>query len=169
MYKKDDAQNNEVRKSRTQKFRDFFESLQLEYIVAELRYRIYPDGDRRKKSADIMSMKREKIFNIALQNCLKTIFPDCSAGSILYYDPELRKKLYATVYSERGFPNFIYRDDLHRKQLEHLDRKYYYTVGSLFSTDEGKGGLVSINGDTVTISIAGKNKQFKAAEVSRVL
>jgi hypothetical protein len=135
----------ETRKSREQKFYEFFRSLQLEYIVAELRYKIYPQGDRKLKSQEIMRMKRDKIFDIAIRNDFNTIFEDIVIGCKKLYCPALKKELYEEVLPEVGCPNFIYRDEKHKEQLEKFDHRCYYSVGSIFLTPQGEGILEHYN------------------------
>ena len=165
MFKKE----GESRKSRDQKFREFFEILQLEYIVAELRYRIYLDEEKKQKSLDIMEMKKKKILDMAVRNSLKTIFEDCRIGCTSYFDPELKKNLYARIYPEIGFPNFIYRDDMHRKQIEFLDKKFYFAHGTVLSTPDGEGCVkwLDIPTDTVKVEVNGNINIYPISKVVR--
>lgn len=166
MFKKE----GESRKSRDQKFREFFEILQLEYIVAELRYRIYLDEEKKQKSLDIMEMKKKKILDMAVRNSLKTIFEDCRIGCTSYFDPELKKSLYARIYPEIGFPNFIYRDDMHRKQIEFLDKKFYFAHGTVLNTPDGEGCVkwLDIPTDTVKVEVNGSINIYPISKVVRV-
>lgn len=166
MYKEKDG----VKKSRDQKFYEFFEILQLEYIVAELRYKIYPEGFRKEKSLEIMKMKKEKIFDIAIRNRLDTIFEDICVGCNTFFSKKLRDKLYSQIYPERGFPNFIYRDDKHKSQLEKFDRKFYYFLGSEFITPEGEGVLYDFDyeNDNYYIRVGKEVLTFKAGEIRRI-
>lgn len=142
MYRKE----GETRKSREQKFREFFETLQLEYITAELRYKIYPEGEKKQKSKDIMEWKRTKILDMAVRNSFKTIFPECKVGITSLFDQELKDCLYAKIYTEWGLPNFIYRDDEHKNQIGFLDQRYYFTIGREFRVkDHGTGVLRYVN------------------------
>jgi hypothetical protein len=166
MYRKE----GESRRSREQKFYEFFESLQLEYITAELRYRIYPDGEKREKSKDIMEKKKEKIKDIATRNSIKTIFEDICVGCTVYFDPCLKERLYAQIIPPIGFPNFVYRDELHRSQIEHLDKKFYYTVGERFSVMGVEGVLkaVDIRGGTAYLVTGGTTNSYALKEITRV-
>lgn len=166
MYRKE----VESRRSREQKFYEFFESLQLEYITAELRYHIYPDGEKREKSKDIMNKKKEKIKDIATRNSIKTIFEDICVGRMVYFDPVLKERLYTQIIPSTGFPNFVYRDDIHRSQIEHLDKKFYYTIGEKFSVMGVEGVLktVDIRGGHAYITMAGITNTYALKEITRI-
>lgn len=163
--------NTVKRKSRDQKFFEFFKTIQLEYIVAELRYKIYPDDDsRRGKSLEIMKAKKIKIQDIALRNCFNTIFDDIIVGGKCYYDSCLKSELYAIVYTE-PFPNFIYRDELHQRQLEGYDKKYYYRYGERFNTPEGIGILkkADMKADVYYLEVNGETFDFSSKNIVRIL
>jgi hypothetical protein len=164
-----DKENSQ--KSREQKFHEFFEVLQLEYIVAELRYRIYPDGFRKEKSLEIMKMKKEKIFDIAIRNRMDTIFEDICMGCNTFYSKKLKDDLYNRVYSpEGGLPNFIYRDDKHKSQLEGYDIKFYYKKDVFFETPSGRGVLVDydIQNDNFYIRCHGEVLTFSSNQIKRI-
>lgn len=140
---------NNIRKSRELKFSEFFETLQIEYIIAELRYRIYPKGGRRNKSKDIMEGKYKKIADIAIRNHMDTIFKDIALGEKVFYSENLRNRLYGRVYPKFGYPNFVYRDVTQKNLLADFDRDCYYKIGSRFIVEGvGEGILkdVSENG-----------------------
>src|SRR5690606_3308450 len=103
-------------KSRNIPLYDFFEILQLEYIVAELRAKIYGKDKDRKYWKRVMSGKKETVQNIADKNNLRSMFEDES------YKYMLESKIYNT----EGFPNFIYRDEAHKQNQEYYDLLYYY-------------------------------------------
>lgn len=129
-----------TRKSKEQKFSDFFESLQLEWIVAELRYIIYPEGSRKDKSLEIMQVKKDKIKDIALRNNMKTIFEDIVMGNNYLFCPKLKESFYSKIYPEFGYPTFLYRDFNHRKQLAKFDFNCYYKIGEKFVIITGETG-----------------------------
>lgn len=168
MYRKD---SKDVRKSRDQKFYEFFETLQKEWIVAELRRKIYSNSQKKKKSEEIMRGKFAKIKDIAIRNRLATIFPEMGDIDPCFYDEQLRKKLYDEIYPEKGFPNFIYRDDKHKDQLEKYDIKNYFWLGSEFKTCEGIGTLQSYNWlqKLAYIKVGSETLEFKIDDVRRIL
>jgi hypothetical protein len=168
MYRKDDK---EVRKSRDQRFYEFFETLQKEWIVADLRRKIYADVVKKQKSEEIMKGKFVKIKDISIRNRLATIFPEMSEIGDCFYDEKLRERLYNEIYPETGFPNFIYRDEKHKDQLEKFDIKNYFWLGSQFKTSKGIGTLQSYNwlNKLAYIQVDGEILEFKIEDVRRIL
>lgn len=159
------------RKSRDQGFYEFFIILQKEYIVAELRKKIYPDLKGKAKSEEIMVGKKKKIFDIAMKNNLKTIFQDMKLGEISLYDEKLRTELYRDVYGD-NYPNFIYRDSVQEERLAEKDKKCYYAIGSEMNVHEvGVGTFqdVDFEKNICWVKVNGKINQFTVNQVSRVL
>lgn len=166
------SENRNQRKSREQKFSEFFETLQLEYIVAELRSIIYPEGSRRDKSLEIMKAKKEKIQDIAIRNQMETIFPDIFLGCNKLFNQKLKERLYSYVYPEFGFPNFIYRDEEHKGQLDWFDFKHYYKRGEEFEVNGvGVGVLQDVNkeSDSFYIKFNDEVLTFTSNEIKRVI
>lgn len=162
---------NNTRKSRDQKFYEFFLILQKEYIVAELRKKIYPDATGKAKSEEIMKGKKKKIFDIAMKNSLKTIFPKMKLGTESLYDEELRVKLYKEVYGE-SYPNFIYRDENQKSKLGLKDKKCYYMLGSEIKTvDDFIGSLQDIDfeNEKCWVKVNGGVKEYNLDEIRRIL
>lgn len=159
------------RKSRDQKFFEFFIILQKEYIVAELRKKIYPDSMGKAKSEEIMNGKREKIFDIAMKNNLKTIFPDMKLGTVFLYDEGLRVKLYREIYGDGGLPNFIYRDDRQKEKLGDKDKKCYFMLGSEVKVESYVGTIQQVDFDNniCYIKVGREIKGFCIDLVSRIL
>ncbi len=158
-------------KSRDQKFSEFFMTLQEEYIVAELRKKIYPDITGKAISEDIMAGKKEKIVDIAMRNGLKTIFPDLQLGDNSLYDNDLRVKLYKKIYGEGGLPNFIYRDAFQKSVLGPKDSKCYFMPGAEVKVADGIGNLqhTDFEKNTCYVRVKGKTKPYKIKKVMRVL
>ena len=157
------------RKSRDLDFYEYFIILQKEYIVAELRSMIYEDEAGISKSFEIMKGKKEKIKDISIQNSFKTIFEDIQIGSIILHDENLKKRLYGEIYNNKGFPNFIYRDEEHENNLKRKDYFNYYKLGSKMTTDLGVGTLQFIDFATKNCIIKFDNKieNFTTDEISR--
>lgn len=101
---------------------EYLKRLQLEYIVAELRRKIYPIQNDKDYYERLMKQKKASIEDISQRNYLPNIFTD----------NHLKKELYNEIYPEFGFPQMIYRDEEHRCKYEPLDKKYYYFQGSEF-------------------------------------
>lgn len=163
--------NSNKRKSRDQRFFEFFITLQKEYIVAEIRKKIYPDIHGKEKSQEIMLGKKRKIFDMAIKNSIKTIFPDMKIGEMSLYDEQLKIDLYREIYGEKGIPNFIYRDDSQRDRLAFKDKRCYFAPDSDFKTPDGIGILrdVDFENNLCHIEIKGELKEFSMSEVSRIL
>jgi hypothetical protein len=142
-------QNRE--KTRNLTIYEFFEALQLEYIVLELRKKIYPSLSDQEYYRRVMEQKKEKIEDIASKNYLPSIFDD----------PEIKKHKYSEVYKPFGMPEFVYKDEEHKKRFAPLDRKYYYLpesevritvdaelkIGKIESVDFNTGKAVIICGE----------------------
>jgi len=145
---------------------DYFNKLQEEYIVAELRKKIYPKLKDKKYWDKVMQFKKKKIEDIVLRNCLNSIFNN----------EKVKEKLYLKVYNKTGLPNFLYKDDEDRFQTEILDKRYYYNEDSDFkvilSDDEMLvGKLVSVDLSTkkLVLIIDGSSKEFDISITSRIL
>jgi len=157
------------RKSREQKFIEFYESLQVEYIVAELRYNIYPEGFRKEKSLEIMKGKKERIFQIATKNRFKCIFKEFEIAGKSMFDSEMKERLYCKVFPKFSQPNFYYRDHVQKKQLGQYDEDCYYHIGSVFEIPYiGKGILKNKNSEKVFIDSNGSVLEVCKNECQRV-
>lgn len=160
------------RKSRDQRFYEFFITLQKEYIVAELRKKIYPDVTGKKKSEEIMSGKKKKIFDMSMKNRIGTIFPDMKLGEMSLYDEELRIKLYHEVYGDFGIPQFIYRDKSQEDKLGKKDRNCYWMLGSEVATRDNKiGNLQNVDFERSIcfVKIGNKLIDYNFNDVKRIL
>lgn len=162
--------DNQSRKSREQKFIEFYESLQIEYIVAELRYNIYPDGFRRNKSLEIMNGKKDRIFQIATQNRFKCIFEDFQIAEQSMFCKDMRERLYCQVYPKFNTPNFHYRDNDQKEKLSKYDIDCYYSVGSEFEIPYiGVGVLKKIKNDKIFIDVNNYGYEVYKNECQRFL
>ncbi len=163
--------NSNKRKSRDQRFFEYFITLQKEYIVAEMRKKIYPDIKGKEKSEEIMEGKKKKIFDMAMKNNIKTIFPDMKVGELSLYDAQLRIDLYREIYGNGGLPNFIYRDEDQKSKLGFKDKKCYFMIGSEVKTPDGIGSIqqVDLEKDIWYIKVKSEIQEFPMKEVSRIL
>lgn len=128
------------RKSRKISFIEYFENLQREYIVAELRSKIYSnEKDRKYYIEREMAGKRQKIEDISAKNNFDNIF------SCTY----VKWKFYNEVYNKTGLPNFIYRDELDRSKRGLLDIYNYFAkntpVTILYNECCLKGKIVNVD------------------------
>jgi hypothetical protein len=107
-------------KSRNLSVYRYFEKLQFEYIVAELRKKIYPAKKDKNYHEKVMRFKKEKIEDIALRNSLPSIFSDS----------KIRQEYYQQIYKMEGIPNFFYKDELEQQELQQKDYMFYYAINS---------------------------------------
>lgn len=111
---------------------DFFESLQKEYICAEIRTKIF-----QKKYTlywqNAMIGKRKKIEDIGSKNRLKTIFNS----------KEEYLKIFSQIIPEWGEPVFCYRDEVQKEKLERWDKIFFYN----------KKSEIKILNENLTVSI----------------
>lgn len=129
------------RKSRDLPILDYYEILQKEYIVAELRRKIYPSKSDKDYYERVMDGKKEKIDDIAARNGLPSIFTD----------DDMKKRYYNEVYGD-SYPDFVYKSDREEEQLKPKDRDNYYQEGEDFKIVTGEddfkfGTLISIDHD----------------------
>lgn len=139
-------------KNRTLNFNDFFACLQREYLVAELRHKIYMKvKDKEYYLHKEMEGKKKTIESIASRNNFPSIFTD----------QWLFEKYKSEIYNEWGLPNFIYRSDEDRTNRRPSDIISYFHRGVIVNvkTDEGvKPGRVvwtDLDNSTVTVEVSG--------------
>lgn len=122
-------------KSRHLSVYEFFQILQIEWIVADLRTRIYVKKKDRDFWSKVKEGKKQTIENIAEQNNLPTIFSD----------DEMKRAFTAKVYLKSGPPNFLYKNEGHKMTQESLDLLNYYSKGAhvrFESFQEVKVGII---------------------------
>jgi hypothetical protein len=111
-------------KNRDQSLLDFYKSLQIEYIVAELRSKIYPKAkDKKYYKNRVMLGKRESILQISERNHLPSIFNS----------KDKYEEFYKEVHPDWGIPRFTYRDEESKKWISKSDKLNYYSVNSEFA------------------------------------
>lgn len=143
----------------------FYEALQIEWLVAELRHRIYIEQGDKKYYERVMFGKYETITNISdKNNQLPSIFND----------QDYKNDLMRRVYRENGYPIFVYKDEEEKKQQEPLDLLYYYhpesDVKCLINEETFLGKIVSyLPYESVTVSINDKEHVLKQEQVTRIL
>lgn len=139
---------------------EFFEVVQKEYIVAELRSRIFPSEKDKNFWRKVMKDKEKKILDISDRNSLPNIIED----------RETRKDFYKRVCGEYGYPNFIYKDDEQRlgsgfhPGLEELDFTYYYNLNAEVKMGDNKlfkiGRIVEVLQDGIKIYFEEEEKEL---------
>lgn len=95
----------------------YFEILQVEWLVADLRCRIYSDDKDRTYWNKVREGKKAKINNIADKNRLPTIFTD----------EELKRDLENRIFNDYSYPNFHYKDENQKKSQGYWDLLHYYS------------------------------------------
>lgn len=98
----------------------YFEILQVEWLVADLRCRIYTNEKDCAYWNKVRDGKRAKIESIADKNQLPTIFTDL----------EMKRDLERRIYNDYTYPNFHYRDESHKQTQGFWDLTYYYNKDS---------------------------------------
>jgi hypothetical protein len=95
---------------------EFLKRLQLEYICAEIRKKIYITDSDVSYWNKVMEGKKIKIIDLSTKNFLPTIFNN----------DEEKIALYKEVYNQQGLPNFIYKNQSTELTLKPNDIKFYY-------------------------------------------
>lgn len=135
------------KKTRNQSVHTFFESLQLEYIVAVIRSKIYPSSfDRKYYKNRVMSGKRRKIEEISARNNLISIFES----------KELYDQYYNKIIPDWGFPNFIYTDEKNKNRQFNQDRINYFAEKTEVAIRE-EDGTISVGTVTSNRSVISKS------------
>lgn len=98
----------------------FYEILQLEWLVADLRCRIFQSDKDKAYWRKVREGKQIKIENIAEKNRLPTIFND----------DELKRDLEKRIYNDYTYPDFHYKDPDHQQSQGHSDLLNYYSKGT---------------------------------------
>jgi hypothetical protein len=110
---------------------DYLEVLQTEYVVAQVRKKIYPHKKDKAYYERTMEHKRTKIEDIASRNSLPTIFNDT----------KVKDAMFARVLVAVGFPNFHYKNEEVRAELEPKDFANYYSPESEVKVVQRDGTL----------------------------
>jgi hypothetical protein len=153
-----------LQKTRVIPISDFYTRLQLEYICYKFRSLIYQRVYDKKKFEDICQKKREKIDQIAFENCLPSIFNN----------EVQREKYLKKFFGEWGLPNFTYRDEYQQRVKGYWDIYYYFIQGSSvrlhLEKDIEIGKIIScdIKDQLITIQVEDKEVNKSFSDVSRI-
>jgi hypothetical protein len=152
------------KKSRSLSAYQFFQILQVEWLTADLRSRLYPKKD--KEFWNKVKEGKEKIISqIAEKNHLPTIFSDEEMKRIFEYK----------MYGQEGFPTLCYKDDIDKIKQEPLDLAYYYSKGSEVRCEvfgEQKIGIIKSYQPfdlTIALLVDGETNLFEINKVTRIL
>lgn len=146
---------------------EYLDALQTEYVVTELRKKIYPKKKDRDYLGRVLEGKKEKIQNICMKDGLPSIFTN----------DLVRESFYKSIYGEIGYPDFQYKDAENKQEFYEKDFHYYYWSGTDFKVKEvgmvKVGKLISIDRDhsLAHIKLKGdpETRPFKMESVSRVV
>lgn len=113
------SSENKVEKTRDLPILDFLEILQIEYISAELRSKIYPNvNDKKYYKERVMFHKKGKIQDICSRN---------PALPNIFIDSKEKQRVASKVYRDGwGFPDFHYKDEQHRELFASQDFYNYF-------------------------------------------
>jgi hypothetical protein len=153
-------------KSRHLSILDFFENLQVEYIVADLRHKIYPKLKDKAYWNRVKDGKKATIEKLAEKNSLPSIFTD----------EAMLRTFEKKVYRDVSYPLFTYRDENHKLEQEFYDLKYYYNKGSDVRVDvDGDVLIGKISeeyipfGTKLSVTINGAINKYSIKVVTRIL
>ena len=113
---------------------------------------------------DICIKKKEKIDQIALENCLPTIFNHL----------EQQKKYLKRFFKEEGLPAFCYRDDYQSEIKGYWDCFYYFIIGASVRFKEnneieiGKIKSCDIKEKKVIIETENRSLEKEFSKVTRI-
>lgn len=94
----------------------YFEVLQIEWIIADLRNRIYKQPKDKAYWQKVRDGKRVTIEQIADKNQLPTIFTD----------KDMKSAMEHRVFRNQSYPDFHYTSEQQRLNQEPFDLMYYY-------------------------------------------
>lgn len=158
---------NSKEKSRKLSVYQYFQALQVEWIVADLRARIYPQEKDKRYWNKVKEGKQRVIESIAEKNMLPTIFTD----------DEMKRALENRVYKNQGIPNFQYKNDEHQQVQQPFDLLYYYSKDADVRFEhyglQKIGKIKSFNLDTKEVIIieSSENEEYRlpAQQVTRII
>jgi hypothetical protein len=156
-------------KTRNQSLYEYLDALQLEFIQAELRRKIYPKPKDKRFWDRVLEHKEFKVKDIAQRNGLPCIFTD----------EKIREQYRLKIFNETGIPSFFYKDEYDRAEFEIKDFRYYFSAGSEVKVLVGNGevsiGKVAANPifgeDAVRIKFKGESEEYVTSinYVTRIL
>ena len=145
----------------------YLQILQLEYIVTELRKKIYVKRKDKDFYKRVLEGKRKKIKDICLRNSLPSIFIEDDAKS----------KCYGEVYRPFGYPEFHYKNDEQIQEFKAKDFYYYYYKGADFKVKDEEqtlvGTLISVDeeAEVAYIKLKGDHdsRPFPLTYIARII
>lgn len=161
------SENVTSKKSRDLSILDFYEILQVEWICADLRRKIYPKIKDKNYWTRVAEGKKNTIQRLAEKNSLPSIFDDESMLRIF------EKK----VYKENAYPEFIYKNENNKNEQEYWDLHYYlyiYSEVRVIIAGETKLGKITkefipYKDVNVMVTVDGVEKPYSPSLVTRIL
>lgn len=155
------------KKSRHLSIFDLFETLQIEFIVAELRHKTYPRIKDKIYWKKVMDGKKASIEKIAEKNSLPTIFTD----------QEKLREFEKKVYRDQSYPIYVYKNEENRQTQEYFDLQYYYYPNSEVRVqlyEETRVGKITrefipYKDNYVWVTVKGKEEKHPITNVTRIL
>jgi hypothetical protein len=149
---------------------NYLDILQKEYVVAEIRHKIYPKISDKKYWKKVMNGKKKKVEDICFRNKIGSIFTE----------QEEKERIYLEIYPEKGVPNFSYINNDQKlgngdfPGLEETDYIYYYSEGAKVRVDhsERKFGTIirsQLSKSVVFVEIEGVEYKCECSIVTRIL
>ncbi len=165
-------QNEQVSAEKSQKSRhlstlDFYETLQVEYIQADLRHKIYPKLKDKAFWGRVAGGKKETIEKLSERNSLPSIFTD----------PAMLREFQKKVYCDQGFPAFRYKNDQDEQDQGYRDLQFYYLQGAEVRVDVDGEVLIGkvakefipYKDTAVTVAVKGTEAKYSIKQVTRIL
>ena len=157
----------DISKTRNLSTYDYLQILQVEYIVAELRKKVYVKKKDKDFYKRVLDGKEKKIKDICLRNSLPSIFEDS----------RVKSECYSHVYPTVGYPDFHYKNDEQVQEFKAKDFYYYFYKGADFRLiEEGVtkvGTLVSVDEENQIAYIKLKGEElerpFTTESVARII
>ena len=157
-------------KNRDLPISNYLDILQKEFVVAEIRHKIYPKISNKTFWAKVMEGKKEKIEDISSRNKIATIFNN----------KEKKDQIYSEIYGEKGLPNFIYKNEEQRlgngeyAGLQETDIENYFSEGSEVRVNysEQKMGTITgkeLNRSIIFVAIGSSEFECEWDKVTRIL
>ncbi|MBV7533770.1 hypothetical protein [Chitinophaga sp. sic0106] len=153
-------------KTRELSIYDFFVVLQVEWLQADIRQKIYPGEKDKKYWGRVKEGKENTILKIAERNNLPNLFTD----------PYIKTDICNRVFQKSSYPLFTYKNADMKAELEYLDLLFYYYKGTEVQFEQEDGhvqtGIVAAYQpfDTfITVNVKGVHTRVPVAKTRRAV